>query len=593
MARGKSTDKASTVATKSPSKEVVLKEPPSSHQYGRSNCSGKTSDSFARQERQSAERKDRAGSRAQTPTKPRGTRNSKKTSAQNPVHGTLSPVAVSPAESHTSYDSADSDGYPWSTPERSHGNSSWGGTASTPLTPPTTGRHAEEKTPIHLKSPLPRAKNLSRKQAGDARVPVSKEDSESGHEDEEFGKNPKPSRRLFQNIPGSKPTNENKDNGAGPEIKSDGLRESSLLGFIIPFDVHKRYSEARTTCVATTVKKPYKRCEKRRAPKEDVLQNAFLSLRNCFTYYQERRYDEFWNILENFVTTALCHSHRKTAMKERKMEAVEAYIKRLSNDKKHATLPDVTPCFTTSEFEAWIEAISDSIGADPETGATSTIKSNVNLKDADHKTTLSPTFDRPPPLRTDSYPLEIIGLWQPKKTIGMPVNEAIFEVIWRTWRPKKQENGFIYVLAHHSRPGYRKIGYSKDSGTRRGRWDADCDRHHAEVSLPENGYVLHAERVEKLIHAELKDVRVKVKCDRCNREHTEWFKVTEEHLRKVFEKWKEWIQQHPYTQGVGKIWMLKADMIAHLEKDCEPVKLEKSMERRLAMARTIKVEAST
>ncbi|KAF1953036.1 DUF1766-domain-containing protein [Byssothecium circinans] len=275
-------------------------------------------------------------------------------------------------------------------------------------------------------------------------------------------------------------------------------------------------------------------------------------------------------------------------MDKHRMGALETYLERLSNNKEQANTPDVTPSFTTSEFEKWMEAVSGSTGAASATGATSTVKSNVNSTNAYHNTTLSPTFT--PPRRMDSYRLEITGSGQPKSTIGKHVNEAIFNAIWQVLTPRAQESGFIYVLRHYSNPDYRKIGYSNNVKRRRKQWDSDCGRHHAQDSLPEDGYVLHAGRVEKIIHAELKDVRMRAQCDRCKARHCEWFKVTEEDLREVFEKWKRWINQRPYTEGIGSIWRLRADMIAHLEKD---LKIEENMERRSSMATSIKVEAST
>lgn len=625
MVRGKPTEKTNMDTTESPRKKIVSKKPPRSRQHEGPASSDEASNSSARGERLPAEKKDRAGFLAQTPTKPRGAHSSGKSPAQNPVHWTLSPVVVSPAESNTSYDPADRDDYPWDTPGRLHGNSAWEGVGGgTPLTPPTIGRHAEEKNHIHLESSLPRAAKFCRTQAGGATVLLKKEDPENGHEDEEVGRNPNPLRRLFQDILESKPTNEKDDINAGLDIKdisddstvkikskkmgqkgeikgitestslqkrSNGLPGHPLLGFIIPFDVHERYSEAPTTCVACKVRKPYERCKQRRAPKGDVLGKVFLSLPNCCKYYRERKYDELWNIIKDFVEIALCPSHCNTAMDERRMGALEIYLKRLSNNKEHANPPDVTPSFTTSEFERWMEAVSGSTGADSTIGATSTVKSSVNSINAYDDTTLSPTFA--PPRRMDSYRLEIIGSGQPKSTKGKPISEAIFNVIWQVLTPRAQDSGFIYVLTHHSTPGYRKIGYSNNVERRRKQWDLDCGRHHARESLPEDGYVLHARRVEKLIHAELKDVRMKAKCDRCEAGHCEWFEVTEEHLRKVFVKWKTWINQRPYAQDVGSIWRLNADMIAHLKKDCEPLKIEKNIKRRSGMAGTIKVEAST
>ncbi|KAJ4301288.1 hypothetical protein N0V90_003379 [Kalmusia sp. IMI 367209] len=609
MVRGKATGKTIVDATKSPRKKEVPKKPHRSRQYDNPTSPGRASNSSVGEERLPAEKKDRAGVPAQTPTKPRGAHNSGKSPAQNAPHWTLSPVVVSPAESDTSYGFADRDDYPWDSLRRPQGDSAWEDGGGTPLTPPMIERHAEEKTPIHLESPLARTARFCRTQAGDATVLSKRED---GYEDEELSGNRKASRRLFQDKLESEPKNGREDIDAGLDIKdindsstvkingkkkgqkdktkgiskntsvqkrSNALPEYPLLGFIIPFDVHERYSEASGICVACKIKKPYERCKQRRASKGNVLPNVFLSLRNCGKYYRKRKYDKLWNLITDFVETALCHSHCNTAMDKSRMGAVKIYLERLSNNKEHTDPPGNT--FTTSEFERWIEAISGSTGADSTIGATSTVKSNANSNNAYDDTRLPPIFA--PPRRTDSYRLEIIGSGQPKSTIGIPTNEAIFKAIWQVLTPRGKDSG---------NPNYRKIGFSKNAERRKTQWDADCGRHHDCEPLPEKGYVFHARRVEKLIHAELKDVRMRANCDRCERGHCEWFEVTKEHLTKVFVKWQTWIKKKPYEQDVGSIWSLKADMTSCLKEVCEPLKLE-NKERRSGMAQTIKVEVRT
>ena len=58
--------------------------------------------------------------------------------------------------------------------------------------------------------------------------------------------------------------------------------------------------------------------------------------------------------------------------------------------------------------------------------------------------------------------------------------------------------------------------------------------------------VPHVHRVERLIHIELGDIRVRDigRCSECNREHREWFEIAAEknQLRRVEECIRRWVQ---------------------------------------------------
>jgi len=61
----------------------------------------------------------------------------------------------------------------------------------------------------------------------------------------------------------------------------------------------------------------------------------------------------------------------------------------------------------------------------------------------------------------------------------------------------------------------------------------------------------HVHRVERLIHIELGEKRVKqAKCGMCGKEHREWFEVeaTREGLRSVDEVVKRWVG---WAEGLG------------------------------------------
>lgn len=66
------------------------------------------------------------------------------------------------------------------------------------------------------------------------------------------------------------------------------------------------------------------------------------------------------------------------------------------------------------------------------------------------------------------------------------------------------------------------------------------------VLLEQGRKVPHVHRVEKLIHIELRDIRVRDigRCEECNREHREWFEIAAEknELRRVEECIRRWIR---------------------------------------------------
>jgi hypothetical protein len=412
---------------------------------------------------------------------------------------------------------------------------------------------------------------------------IKEEDPKSDLEDEEVGTNPNPSRRLFGfHISKSKPgdesdhsnvVDESNNKGTNGEIKSvnkitsvqnpsNGEVEQSFLGFIVPYEVHERYSEAPTRCLASKIKKPFGRCNQGK-------KLSYPSLPNFDKYYQEKKYDDLLRLIKDFAKNALCNQHCTTANHEQRMGVLEKHFEWLSNTKRH---DGPTPPINSGEFESWIKAISDSTAANVKAGPTHTIKSGFISAGFSHGTTSSVELGGL--RRTDSIPLKVVESWQPQSTYGRPANNAIFDVIWRVLTPADRKSGYIYAFTHHSSPGLRKIGYSKNVLTRQKQWDASCRRHHVYKPLPDDGGVLHARRVEKLIHAELKDFRKRAECDQCKRRHCEWFEVSEEHLEKVFLKWKDWIEQRPYEQDFGDIWRLKSAMIANLKKDCEPLQPE-------------------
>ncbi|PVI01777.1 DUF1766-domain-containing protein [Periconia macrospinosa] len=498
--------------------------------------------------------KEKAKLPPQTPTKPKAARNSGKYLAPE------SPNAVSPAGSDSSIDSVG--GYPFETPPQ---RSTWDDTGlDTPITPPTTGGYNGKKSHTHLGSPLPRNTQGLKTQSS---VVFKNEEYEDDEEDEEAVMSSILSKKAFLAKLEPQPREKKEEVDIGLNIEdvstsagtikneeSDGVVEEEattrdieaenqsyelpggpILGFIIPFDVHTRYKEDASNCVAFKVEAPYERCTQRRAKNGASLKTVFSSLLDSCEHYQRNEYDDVLKIIDQFVEKALCPGHKGTAKK--RMEPMQNYLRKVSQDQ-------ITP----AEFGMWIDAISTPAG--PTAVPISTAKSNFSSGEAYD----DPKFALKPVGRVDSSNVGING---PRSKIRISITEAVSNVAWDAMAPGSREDGYIYFLTHRTSEGCLKIGYTKDPKERKKKWDKQCGRTHTMTCL---GFVKHAYRVEQLIHAELKDMHMNVKCGGCGSRHREWFKVKEEHLRKVFLKWKTWINLSPYGAQVDSdLWRLDLD----------------------------------
>jgi hypothetical protein len=106
--------------------------------------------------------------------------------------------------------------------------------------------------------------------------------------------------------------------------------------------------------------------------------------------------------------------------------------------------------------------------------------------------------------------------------------------IWKISTPisVKDEDGFIYAYYTKSRPGMYKVGRSKYLPARRIH---DQEKSNNESYTNKESFKCSYNRlVEACIHAEIKDVRVKL--DKKQDGYTEWFRIEWELLRKVIRK---------------------------------------------------------
>lgn len=122
---------------------------------------------------------------------------------------------------------------------------------------------------------------------------------------------------------------------------------------------------------------------------------------------------------------------------------------------------------------------------------------------------------------------------------------------------KELSRGYIYVYWNRASFGVWKIGCTgRDVELRLSEWADNCK--HSAAELYRSVGVRNVRRVERLIHADLKDYRVfQPACHSCLTSHNEWFtNVDFEVILERIEFWCQWISKEPYTEDSG---LLKED----------------------------------
>ncbi|MCJ1336711.1 hypothetical protein MMC09_001989 [Bachmanniomyces sp. S44760] len=172
-------------------------------------------------------------------------------------------------------------------------------------------------------------------------------------------------------------------------------------------------------------------------------------------------------------------------------------------------------------------------------------------------------------------------LWCPRSIAEMSEAEAVRSALGINLSqrdPDEVTSGFVYVYSFPGNFGLIKIGFTtRDPKVRLDEWKEKC-KHEAILEYPKEPQdvrkIKHAGRVERLVHTELKNFRMKeVKCKACGQEHEEWFRTSHGHAKAVVQKFSEWIEQKPYVDQ-GSSWALKQEFRRDTEEICRPVDLQ-------------------
>lgn len=113
------------------------------------------------------------------------------------------------------------------------------------------------------------------------------------------------------------------------------------------------------------------------------------------------------------------------------------------------------------------------------------------------------------------------------------IREDLLQAVPNRWVPRGEVYSFIWPL----HPQFVKIGYTSKSALGRVEYWQKC---HPGAILSKRFTVDYPERIERLVHLQLKENRHRIRiCISCFRSHEEWFKASTNEVNQVISDWVE------------------------------------------------------
>ncbi|KAL3462010.1 meiotically up-regulated gene 113-domain-containing protein [Aspergillus heterothallicus] len=313
------------------------------------------------------------------------------------------------------------------------------------------------------------------------------------------------------------------------------------LSSILPISTRQFLAQNQEKCVAIK-KNTNARCGSRRNLNIEVIYEKLdtLSISNITGIN---------TVLQGLLTLMLCGKHQDGARK-----ALASWFE----DKQPVELEGHRP-----EIEEWIKALTRSPGL-PQNTAASVPDRDIATGLVENPTLYAaptPTGSNPLSLTKEriSSPIQNFEPYKPKCHIGKNTSMMLREVLTAPLTKNEIEaSGMIYIFWYQGNFGHLKIGHTRDLDKRLRTWEKDCGKSldvHFPLDEDDKRPVQHVRRVEKLIHAELKDCRLKEACSNCNKTHIEWFHVSKDAAVSAARKWILWMRKQPYiceTREDGK-----------------------------------------
>lgn len=337
-----------------------------------------------------------------------------------------------------------------------------------------------------------------------------------------------------------------------------------LLDHIMPFELTTRLANNPNRCVAV-LSRTTEQCSNERQICPNVVKTIVDAVRDCA---DKSDYIDLPHYIEHLIKSVMCRRHRTVALRtdiaEPRMEALCRLIE----------TPFQYPKEVVKIFEDWLKAIS----------STTVPPSYLHVK-----------LNELPPLRLPKF-----VPYHKKPSQSFRIVEALKAKVKESLSDKDREDGFIYVFWDQQTFGMVKIGRTNDLKRRLKEWNKACGTVHHYHRFLQDGEPLripHNQRIEKLVHIELMNYRRKRRCDACDKTHEEWFEISAEKARKVYQKWEDWIIQKPYAQNDAGDWVLRPEMLGSLSEVCRlvdfPVPVKAGRPRLSTATRRSKPRVST
>lgn len=322
---------------------------------------------------------------------------------------------------------------------------------------------------------------------------------------------------------------------------------------LLNFDAVKRFQDEPARCLANTVKGS--RCNNPIAPKkqQEVRQQEIRLL------LKDIKNNPPGDIvkLTKLVKLAVCHQQRDELLNKLSLSGPQNPVK--DRARPSTSLTTKKPIIKVEIEEVPSSPRMSDGSRTPEEQDVQAVLSPV--------THLTPDFT-PWWKKGSKSALQYLADYLPHQRNKLAVSTWVEEQANKTLTTLEHKTGYLYVYWNEANFGVYKIGYTTvDVSTRLRRWQTQC-KHTAQQLYQSRVEVPNVRRLERLVHAELDDYRVKEKrCRGCKRGHDEWFNVEYKLIEKSIAFWTEWIRKRPYEKVKGR-WRLKEDARKELPQLC-------------------------
>ena len=377
--------------------------------------------------------------------------------------------------------------------------------------------------------------------------------------------NPRPG---FKRTPASAPDSLGRSEDLGHVHISASSVASALHRFnkIVPncdskkplpkIDARKRFQDEPARCLANTVKGS--RCNNPIAPKnqqEDRQQKIRQLLTELAAMNINNNPPGGIVELTKLVEMAVCHRQRDKLLEKLSLSVPQAPV-------KDRARPSASPITIKPAIKVKIEEVPSSPrmsdeSKTPEEQGVQAVLSPVTHFIPD----FTPWWDK-----ASKSASQYLADYLPYQRSKLAVSTWVEKQASTPLTTLEHKTGSLYVYWNQANFGVYKIGYTTDDvGIRLRNWRTQCKHTAQQLHSVE---VPNVRRLERLVHAELKDYRVKEKrCRGCKRGHIEWFNVEYKLIEKSIAFWTEWIRKRPYENVAGR-WHLKEDAREELPQLC-------------------------